>query len=44
LVQRQIRPMVRDKARAAVEFGAKISVSARNGFAFSASDQPESIQ
>ena len=34
LVQRQIRPMVRGKARAAVEFGAKISVSVRNGFAF----------
>ncbi|MFN6338858.1 MAG: IS5 family transposase [Cyanobacteriota bacterium] len=34
LVQRQVRPMVRGKARAAVEFGAKISVSVRNGFAF----------
>lgn len=34
LVQRQVRPMVRGKARTAVEFGAKISVSVRNGFAF----------
>lgn len=34
LVQRQVRPIVRGKARAAVEFGAKISVSMRNGFAF----------
>lgn len=34
LVQRHIRPIVRGKARAAVEFGAKISVSVRNGFAF----------
>jgi IS5 family transposase len=34
LVQRQVRPMVRGKARAAVEFGAKISVSVQNGFAF----------
>jgi len=34
LVQRHVRPMVRGKARAAVEFGAKISVSVRNGFAF----------
>ena len=34
LVQRQVRPIVRGKARAAVEFGAKISVSVRNGFAF----------
>lgn len=34
LVQRQVRPMVRGKARAAVLFGAKISVSVRNGFAF----------
>ena len=34
LVQQQVRPMVRGKARAAVEFGAKISVSVRNGFAF----------
>jgi hypothetical protein len=33
LVKRQIRPMVRGKARAAVEFGATISVSMRNGFA-----------
>ncbi len=34
LVQRPIRPMVRGKTRAAVEFGAKISVSVRNYFAF----------
>ena len=34
LVQRQVRPIVRGKAKAAVEFGAKISVSVRNGFAF----------
>jgi hypothetical protein len=34
LVQRHVRPMVRGKARAAVEFGAKISVSVQNGFAF----------
>ncbi len=34
LVQRLVRPMVRGKARAVVEFGAKISVSVRNGFAF----------
>ncbi|WP_185467355.1 transposase [Synechococcus sp. BSA11S] len=34
LVQRQVRPIVRGKARAAVEVGAKISVSIRNGFAF----------
>jgi hypothetical protein len=34
LVQRRVRPIVRSKARAAVEFGAKISVSVRNGFAF----------
>jgi hypothetical protein len=34
LVQSQVRPMVRGKARSAVEFGAKISVSVRNGFAF----------
>jgi hypothetical protein len=34
LVQRHVRPIVRGKARAAVEFGAKISVSVRNGFAF----------
>ena len=34
LVQSHIRPMMRGKARAAVEFGAKISVSVRNGFAF----------
>ncbi len=34
LVQSRIRPMMRGKVRAAVEFGAKISVSVRNGFAF----------
>jgi hypothetical protein len=34
LVQRHVRPIVRGKARAAVEFGAKISVSVRNGFAY----------
>jgi hypothetical protein len=34
LVQRHVRPIVRGKARAAVEFGAKISVSVRNGFPF----------
>jgi hypothetical protein len=34
LVQRQVRPIARGKARAAFEFGAKISVSVRNGFAF----------
>ena len=34
LVQRQIRPIVRGKARAAVEFGAKISISVCNGLAF----------
>lgn len=34
LIQRQVRPIVRGKARAAVEFGAKVSVSVRNGFAF----------
>ncbi|QPN67090.1 IS5 family transposase [Synechococcus sp. CBW1006] len=34
LVQTHIRPMVRGKARAAVEFGAKISVSVQNGFPF----------
>ena len=34
LVQRHILPIDRGKARAAVEFGAKISVSVRNGFAF----------
>jgi hypothetical protein len=33
-VQRHVRPIVRGKARAACEFGAKISVSVRNGFAF----------
>jgi hypothetical protein len=34
LVQRQVRPIARSKARAAFEFGTKISVSVRNGFAF----------
>ena len=34
LVQSHVRPIVRGKARAAVEFVAKISVSVRNGFAF----------
>lgn len=34
LIQRHVRPIVRGKARAAVEFGAKISVSVRNGFSF----------
>ena len=34
LVQSHIRPMMRGKAKAAVEFGAKISVSVKNGFAF----------
>ena len=34
LVQRQVRPIVRGKARAAVEFGAKISVSVQNSFPF----------
>jgi IS5 family transposase len=34
LVQRQVRPIVRGKARAACEFGAKISVPMMNGFAF----------
>lgn len=34
LVQRQVRPIVRGKARATVEFGAKIIVSVRNIFAF----------
>jgi IS5 family transposase len=34
LVQRHVRPIVRGKARAAMEFGAKISVSVWNGFAF----------
>ena len=33
LIQRQVRPIVRGKARAAVEFDAKISVSVRNRFA-----------
>jgi hypothetical protein len=34
LVQRHVRPIVRGKAKAAVEFGAKICISVRNGFAF----------
>jgi len=34
LIQRHVRPIARGKARAAFEFGAKISVSVRNGFAF----------
>jgi hypothetical protein len=34
LVQRHARPIVRCKARVAVEFGSKISVSIRNGLAF----------
>ena len=34
LVQPHVRPIVRGKARAACEFGAKISISVRNGFAF----------
>ena len=34
LVQRHVRPIVRGKARIAVEFGAKISVSVQNGFPF----------
>lgn len=34
LIQSHIRPIMRGKARAAVEFGAKISVPVRNGFAF----------
>jgi len=34
LVQRHVRPIVRGKARAACEFGAKINVSMRNGFVF----------
>jgi IS5 family transposase len=34
LVQRHVRPIVRGKARASVEFGAKISVFVQNGFAF----------
>jgi IS5 family transposase len=33
LVQSHIRRMMGGKARTAVEFGAKISVSVRNGFA-----------
>lgn len=33
-VHRYARPIVRGKARAAVEFAAKISVFVRNGFAF----------
>jgi hypothetical protein len=34
LVQRHVSPIVRGEARAAVEFGAKISVSVRNGSLF----------
>jgi IS5 family transposase len=34
LVQSQVRPMVHGKARAAVEFVAKISALVRNDFAF----------
>jgi hypothetical protein len=34
LVQRHVRPIVRGKARTAVELGAKISVSVQNGFPF----------
>jgi IS5 family transposase len=34
LVQRQVRPIVRGKARAAVEFGAKNRLSLQYGFAF----------
>ena len=34
LVQKQVRPIVRGKARAAVEFGAKISITVENGFPF----------
>jgi len=34
LVQTHARPIVRGKARSAVEFGAKISVSVQNGFPF----------
>jgi hypothetical protein len=34
LVQRQVRLIVRGKARAAVKFGAKLSFSMRYGFAF----------
>jgi IS5 family transposase len=34
LVQRHVGPIVQGKARAAVELGANISVSVRNGFAF----------
>jgi len=34
LVRRQVRPIVRGKARAAVDFGAKISISVSNRFAF----------
>jgi transposase, IS5 family len=34
LVQTHVRPIVRGKARSAVEFGAKISVSVQNGFPF----------
>jgi hypothetical protein len=34
LIQRKVRPIVLGKPRAACEFGAKISVSMLNGFAF----------
>lgn len=34
LVQPHVRPIVRGKARATVEFGAKVSVSVENGFCF----------
>ena len=34
LVQRQVRPIGSSKARAPVEFGAKLSINVRNGFAF----------
>jgi hypothetical protein len=34
LVQRHVRPIVRGKARASVEFKAKIGVSVRSGYAF----------
>jgi hypothetical protein len=34
LIQRQVRPIARGKVRDTFEFGAKISGSVRNGFAF----------
>jgi IS5 family transposase len=34
MFQRHVRRIVRGKARAAVEFGAKISIFLQNGFAF----------